>query len=629
MACRPHLGLGLALLLLLVHSSPHLDGSDAVALEEVVPIRETMNETAAVVNSFLHYGAFCGPGPKLLPGCAAPVPPVDHVDAVCMAHDLGWCGCFAQRTHSDGLDAFKPHPFVLSARFVALPGPLYRRLFDVDFRECIVRADKALLEAMDAIAAAGELPDWWDKWTEAKFRAFLTTFRASVARDDKMQGRAQERARLRLEQRKAWYLEKLRREAATAQAPQGASVALLMTDVSSTGDAPLGTATETGTLASGCRQGGSSHTGSEEGSEGSKEGVATPPSASAVAVGATETVTEGGTLLESETGTVTEGNEGMAALAVVEAAEQAEAEAEAADWARSWRFDILRQMAEAHIAQGGSCAASSTWSTSPSAGAAGRDSLLPAHDLGREEKTGVVDAPAAGFAPRGESSPAGGGPTEGPRTTRPWKWMRKAESPRPARPRHPAPGEDWDESTDVSTDLGTRSPDLQRPQQLQAAAPDEVAETKRRSVTTDQPVEQPKGKPVKDLAEDAPAAVSHPCQREHHRLPRSHSPRARMAPQPGATPPPALQARKRDSPADGTGSNCGGRVAPAEVVASSGHAPSDHAPNGEDQPSLHHARVPLRPRRLQRRAGADGPGYAPGVTTSDEEAPGVHAGEGR
>jgi hypothetical protein len=49
---------------------------------------------------------------------------------------------------------------VLSARFVALPGPIYRRLFDEDFRECIRVADKALLGEMDKIAGRGELPMW-------------------------------------------------------------------------------------------------------------------------------------------------------------------------------------------------------------------------------------------------------------------------------------------------------------------------------------------------------------------------------------------------------------------------------------------------------------------------------------
>ena len=91
----------------------------------------------------------------------------------------------------------KPHPIILSARFMTLPAPLYRRLFDEKFRGCILRADKALVEGMDSLKASNELPEWWDFTTKAKFHGFLASFRASVARDEQMRTAAKHARHLR------------------------------------------------------------------------------------------------------------------------------------------------------------------------------------------------------------------------------------------------------------------------------------------------------------------------------------------------------------------------------------------------------------------------------------------------
>ena len=91
----------------------------------------------------------------------------------------------------------KPHPIILSARFMTLPAPLYRRLFDEKFRGCILRADKALVEGMDSLKTSNELPEWWDFTTKAKFHGFLASFRASVARDEQMRTAAKHARHLR------------------------------------------------------------------------------------------------------------------------------------------------------------------------------------------------------------------------------------------------------------------------------------------------------------------------------------------------------------------------------------------------------------------------------------------------
>ena len=109
--------------------------------------------------------------PQLM-GCDPPVEPADHVDGVCMNHDLAWCACFEHRakvaaTASRGSGApAKPHPVLLSARFLTMPAPLYRRLFDERFRACIFDADRELVKTLDGIEASGALPEWWDKGTK-------------------------------------------------------------------------------------------------------------------------------------------------------------------------------------------------------------------------------------------------------------------------------------------------------------------------------------------------------------------------------------------------------------------------------------------------------------------------------
>ena len=110
----------------------------------------------------------------------------------------------------------KAHPLILASRFVSLPPPLYRRLFDREFRECIhsvrpsplhyiprrsasirygltrrpslAQADSSMLAEFDALDAAGQLPEWWasSRWTRIKFDKFLMAFRLSVARDEKV-----------------------------------------------------------------------------------------------------------------------------------------------------------------------------------------------------------------------------------------------------------------------------------------------------------------------------------------------------------------------------------------------------------------------------------------------------------
>jgi hypothetical protein len=77
------------------------------------------NDSSLVQNTMLHYGSFCGPGPRLLPTCLAPLDPVDEVDTICMRHDLGWCRCF-----EDNLPPYKPHPLILSTRFITMPAPM-------------------------------------------------------------------------------------------------------------------------------------------------------------------------------------------------------------------------------------------------------------------------------------------------------------------------------------------------------------------------------------------------------------------------------------------------------------------------------------------------------------------------
>uniref|UniRef100_A0A7S2WV72 Uncharacterized protein n=1 Tax=Rhizochromulina marina TaxID=1034831 RepID=A0A7S2WV72_9STRA len=137
----------------------------------------------AVRNTLLHYGHYCGPGPQLLEGCQPPLEPVDHVDAICMRHDCNWCHCFSK---AGPMKRGKPHPLVLSTRFLTLPAPIYRLLFDEPFRECIRLADQRMLEDMDVLIEKDRLPEWWDKWTRNKFHTYLLAFRKSVARDDRM-----------------------------------------------------------------------------------------------------------------------------------------------------------------------------------------------------------------------------------------------------------------------------------------------------------------------------------------------------------------------------------------------------------------------------------------------------------
>lgn len=136
-------------------------------------------EEGAVRNTFFHYGNYCGPGPELLQGCGAPFEAVDDVDAVCMRHDLNWCRCY------NNVDR-KAHPLILSTRFLTMPSALYRRLFNKDFRKCIMLSDQQMLAEFDNLTAAGELPEWWDSFTQAKFHTFLIAFRKSVRRDAKM-----------------------------------------------------------------------------------------------------------------------------------------------------------------------------------------------------------------------------------------------------------------------------------------------------------------------------------------------------------------------------------------------------------------------------------------------------------
>ena len=63
-----------------------------------------------------------------------------------------------QRGGRNGMPlGMKPSPLMLSTRFLTLPGPLYRRLFDRDFRECIRRADLSLVTAFDFMIAAASL----------------------------------------------------------------------------------------------------------------------------------------------------------------------------------------------------------------------------------------------------------------------------------------------------------------------------------------------------------------------------------------------------------------------------------------------------------------------------------------
>jgi hypothetical protein len=75
-----------------------------------------------------------------------------------MMHDISWCRCYENRL--EPIIHSKPHPFILSTRFITLPSPIYRRLFDEAFRNCIGDADEVLLRDMDALEAQGKLPDW-------------------------------------------------------------------------------------------------------------------------------------------------------------------------------------------------------------------------------------------------------------------------------------------------------------------------------------------------------------------------------------------------------------------------------------------------------------------------------------
>lgn len=139
----------------------------------------SLHSEEAVRNTFFHYGNFCGPGPELLKGCRAPLDAVDNVDAVCMRHDQNWCRCY---TNVDR----KAHPVILSTRFMTMPAALYRRLFSNEFRKCIMLSDQQMIFEFDNLTAHGELPEWWDAFTQAKFHTFLLAFRRSVRRDAKM-----------------------------------------------------------------------------------------------------------------------------------------------------------------------------------------------------------------------------------------------------------------------------------------------------------------------------------------------------------------------------------------------------------------------------------------------------------
>ena len=67
-----------------------------------------------------------------MPPCA----PDDKVDAVCMRHDLAWCKCYAS-IEERGIQ--KAHPLRLATRFFTMPPAVYRRRFDREFRECILK----------------------------------------------------------------------------------------------------------------------------------------------------------------------------------------------------------------------------------------------------------------------------------------------------------------------------------------------------------------------------------------------------------------------------------------------------------------------------------------------------------
>jgi len=60
-----------------------------------------------------------------------------------MRHDLAWCRCYSDIEKRGDR---KAHPLMLSTRFLALPSPLYRRMFDREFRECIRTADSNMLD---------------------------------------------------------------------------------------------------------------------------------------------------------------------------------------------------------------------------------------------------------------------------------------------------------------------------------------------------------------------------------------------------------------------------------------------------------------------------------------------------
>mmetsp|Transcript_710 Transcript_710/g.1470 ORF Transcript_710/g.1470 Transcript_710/m.1470 type:complete len:295 (+) Transcript_710:46-930(+) len=120
-----------------------------------------------IQNRALHYGNYCGPGPKEVcseKGCTQPqnLQPVDEVDASCLIHDMSYCKCQQGLFERGGPKIPMIHQ--LMAVRGLLPQPASDRLLSIDneYSACIHRADERLFHEFRERVDQDTLPKWWD-----------------------------------------------------------------------------------------------------------------------------------------------------------------------------------------------------------------------------------------------------------------------------------------------------------------------------------------------------------------------------------------------------------------------------------------------------------------------------------